>query len=307
VYTRRELAQALGVKPATVSVLVRHHRLAATGKGKARRYPRETAAALLARLDRGTGAKTINLYLAAVKQFCAWMVQDRRADKSPLQHLPFLNTQTDVRHARRALSVEELTRILDAALGSEKIFRGLAGRDRHALYLAAMSTGFRASELGALRPRCFELDAVPALITLPAEHTKNKQPVAQPVAADVALALADYLAGRPDNQPAWPGTWPEKAAEMLRIDLDAAAVAYVTEGPNGPEHADFHALRHSYITNVVNSGVNVKVAQRLARHASVRLTLDRYSHVQLHEQAAAVENLPALLPPGGRPTTAAAG
>jgi hypothetical protein len=39
---------------------------------------------------------------------------------------------------------------------------------------------------------------------------------------------------------------------MLRIDLDAASIPYAVKGPNGHELADFHALRPSYITNVVN-------------------------------------------------------
>src|SRR5262249_46789630 len=45
-FTRDELAAAIGVKPATVNSLVRRHGLEASGNGKARRYPRSTAAAL---------------------------------------------------------------------------------------------------------------------------------------------------------------------------------------------------------------------------------------------------------------------
>jgi integrase len=81
---------------------------------------------------------------------------------------------------------------------------------------------------------------------------------------------------------------------MLRIDLEAAGIPYVACGPDGPEYADFHALRHSYSTNVVNSGVNVKLAQSLARHSTVTLTLGRYTHVQLHDLGSAVQKLPAL-------------
>lgn len=60
--------------------------------------------------------------------------------------------------------------------------------------------------------------------------------------------------------------------------------------------ADFHALRHTYISRLVQSGVNVKVAQELARHSTPMLTLGRYSHVQLVDQTQALDALPAVEP-----------
>src|SRR5262245_24956864 len=35
---------------------------------------------------------------------------------------------------------------------------------------------------------------------------------------------------------------------MLRGDLAEAGLPYVVEGPDGPLHADFHSLRHTYLT-----------------------------------------------------------
>src|SRR5262245_32593739 len=49
-YTKAELAAALGVKPHSITPLVARWGLAATGNGKARRYPKETAEALQERL-----------------------------------------------------------------------------------------------------------------------------------------------------------------------------------------------------------------------------------------------------------------
>jgi hypothetical protein len=43
------------------------------------------------------------------------------------------------------------------------------------------------------------------------------------------------------------------------------------------------------------SGVHTKVAQALARHSTITLTMDRYSHNLVEEQSAAVEALPDLL------------
>ncbi len=40
-----------------------------------------------------------------------------------------------------------------------------------------------------------------------------------------------------------------------------------------------HDLRHSCFTILLARGTHLKYAQHLARHASIQLTLDRYSHL----------------------------
>jgi hypothetical protein len=161
---------------------------------------------------------------------------------NPLAHLAGGNVKLDRRHDRRALPSEELAAVLRAALASDKTFRGLTGRDRHSLYLTAMSSGFRADEVACLQPGLFDLDGDPATVTLPAANAKNRRQATQPLPPDAVEAPRGSLSGRPAGQPVWPGTWPEKAAEMLRIELDACGIPYATDGPDGPLYADFHAV-----------------------------------------------------------------
>jgi hypothetical protein len=69
--------------------------------------------------------------------------------------------------------------------------------------------------------------------------------------------------------------------------------------PQG-RYADFHALRKTFITKLLKSGVSPKMAQSLARHSDINLTMKVYTDVVLEDQAIAVEllpELPALLPP----------
>ncbi len=49
------------------------------------------------------------------------------------------------------------------------------------------------------------------------------------------------------------------------------------------------------------AGLSPKMAQTLARHSDIRLTLGVYTHVELHDQTAAIESLPA--PPAGEQQT----
>jgi integrase len=294
-YTKRETAAAVGVKISAVTALIRRHRLAATGQGKARRYPKATVEALRAARSRGRSIKTSNLYLDAVKQFAAWLVQDRRADENPLAHLAGGNVKVDRRHDRQTISAEDLRLIVKTARQSEEVFRGLIGSDRAMLYSVACASGFRAAELASLCPMAFDLDAEPPAVTLSAEYAKNGKTAVQPLPPDVASALREYLAGRPADQPVWPGVWFTKAAEMLRIDLKAAGIPYVLEGPDGLRYADFHALRHSFISMLDKSGATLKEAMQLARHSDPRLTMAVYGRAQLHDLGQAVGRLPSLM------------
>src|SRR5262249_9171756 len=152
-----------------------------------------------------------------------------------------------------------------------------------ALYLTAMTTGYRAEELANLAPESFDLDGEPPSATLPARLTKNKKTATQPLPPDVAELLREYLQDKPAGEPVWPGLWYTKAAEMLRIELDACGIPYAAPGPDGPLYADFHALRHSFIILLDQSGATVKQAMTLARHSDPRLTMAVYGRLQLHD------------------------
>jgi integrase len=294
-FTLTETGAILGIKPASVGCLVRRHRLDATGNGKARQLPLATVEALQDRLCRGASVQTANYYLRDTKSFCRWLVRDRRAPDNPLAHLEGGNAALDRRHDRRELAPAELSRLLDVARDSALRYRGLTGNDRFVLYALACGTGFRVGGLASLKPESFALNDEPPTVTLAARSNKNRKLQVQPIPPDLAALLRDYLRDKPVGQPLWQGTWSDKGAEMLRIDLEAAGIPYVIDGPDGPLYADFHALRHSYISALGRAGVELRTAQELAGHSTPVLTA-RYSHRRLHDLAGAVELLPRFLP-----------
>ncbi len=300
----REAARLLGVTGATLRAAVRARGLAAAGKNAARRYPRATVEALAAHAARGLSVQTSNYYLAHLKSFCRWLVRERRLAESPVTHLQGGNVKTDRRHDRRELDVDELRRLLVAARDSGRIFRGLSGRDRYHLYATACGTGFRASALASLTPESFDLAADVPTVTLAAQHNKSRKTKVQPLPPDLAELLRGYLDGRPAGEPVWGGPWAGAGlgAEMLRIDLAAAGIPYAVDGPDGLLYADFHALRHSYLTLGGRAGIDLRTLQELAGHATPTQTA-RYSHRRLYDLAGAVEKLPPLLP-GALPTAA---
>jgi excisionase family DNA binding protein len=294
-FTRNEIASLLKVGPQTVRSLIKRHRLAATGQGRARRYPRSTALALLELSRRGMGACTAGYYAREVKAFTRWLAKRKRLPEDLLADLPGASgDDSDHRRDRRALTAKELRRLLTAARQSEIPFRGMTGPDRSHLYLVAMGTGFRANELAALCPEHFELGDDLPCVRLSAAAAKNGKAAVQPISTDVAQALSDFLADRPQGCVVWSGTWHERAADMFRIDLEAAGIPYVVDGPEGRLYADFHALRHSYVALLDRAGVTLKEAMHLARHADPKLTMKRYGKPQLHDLAAAMHRLPRL-------------
>src|SRR5262249_49402282 len=92
-FTRTEAARLLGMTPPAFRDAVRRHRLAATGKGPKRRYPRATVEAVRELASRGHSVQTTNYYLSHLKSFCRWLVKDRRRADNPVAHLEAGNTK----------------------------------------------------------------------------------------------------------------------------------------------------------------------------------------------------------------------
>lgn len=296
-FASSKVASILGVKIDSVRRFVARHRLPTVGRGAARKLTRQAVERIAVLLSRGCGPTTINHHIRAIQGFFRWLVDAKRIGSNPVESLAFVNEAVDVRRGRRELTAEELGRLFVAARDSARSFRGLTGVDRYYLYLVAAGTGFRANALANLTPADFDLNSSSPFVTLPARFNKSRKVKVQPLPLDVADALRDFIADRPENAPIWGGTWARgcAGAEMIRRDLEVAGIAYAVDGPDGPEYADFHALRHSFLTLGGRSGIDLRTLQELAGHSTPTLTA-RYSHRRLYDLAGAVEKLPNLVP-----------
>lgn len=240
----------------------------------------------------GFSIETSNQYLRAIKQFCRWMVRNGRASVSPVAHMQGLNNRTDRRRERRALSPDECSRLIEAARKGPVRY-SMPGPERALLYRLALETGLRASELRSLTKASFNLDAAPPTVTVKAAHSKHRREDTLPLRPGLVRELRVYLAlKKPENRlfnaPGSPKTtW--RTSRMMKADLETAGIPYV-DGVG--KVADFHSLRHTFISNLVASGVHPKVAQTLARHSSITLTMDHYTHVAIGSLVSALGTLP---------------
>lgn len=244
--------------------------------------------------DRSISIQTSNHYLRAIKQFTRWLVKDRRAPDDPLAHMAMLNVAIERRHDRRPFTTYELTAILNTANNGPAV-RRMKGPDRAMLYAVAAYTGLRASELASLTLESFDLDGDPASVTVQAGYSKHRRMDVLPLHHSLVALLRPWLAAMPEGERVWPGKWAKgkEAGCMLKADLEQARTAWIAEAGKDEEekkrrqrssflaykdadgrYADFHALRHTFITNMVKSGVSPKAAQSLARHSTIDLTMN---------------------------------
>ena len=180
-------------------------------------------------------------------------------------------------------------------------------------YRVALGTGFRSKELRSLTRASFDLDSETPTVTVAAGYSKRRRLDVQPIHSTLADILRPWLAdyGR-DERPFT--NLPEATARMLRDDLEEARRRWLDEAATDAQRlerersdflqhtdaagrvADFHGLRHAYISAIVAGGASVKTAQELARHSTPTLTIGRYSHTRLHDIQGALDALPDLRP-----------
>ncbi len=170
------------------------------------------------------------------------------------------------------------------------------------MYVLAAWTGFRKGEIGSLTLRSLQLDADPPTATVQACFSKHRRKDTQILHPELVAMLKDWLASRETLLPEdplfpvsgkVPGGTERKTHKMMQRDLARARQAWLKE-VGGEERkrrdqsdfltycnsdglfADFHSNRHMFITNLERAGIRPKMAQTLARHSDIRLTLGLY-------------------------------
>jgi site-specific recombinase XerD len=232
----------------------------------------------------GTGPDTLkrrtqNYYLIALRAFLKFLrkrgIEGLSPEKIELAKVP-------ERHLDLISSVE-LDRLLSSADGSDE--RGL--RDRAILELL-FSTGLRVSELCSLDT---DIDLSRDSFSIRGKGDKVRVVFFSDVAKDAVRA---YLKARKDmEQPLFvnvprsrntrttPGRLTPRSIEMMIKTY--AAKAGITKKVTP------HVMRHSFATDLLNNGADIRSVQQLLGHASITTT-QIYTHVtdahlaQVHKQ-----------------------
>lgn len=220
----------------------------------------------------GVSPYTVANYLRAMRMFTRWLQREKLIAHDPCLNIRAAGLREDPRHPRRALTTAEVAALLTAAERGAEVW-GMKGGDRRLFYEVLLTTGLRSGELRRVPIGWCYLDGDDPHILLPAKATKNRRAATVPVPRELAVRLAKNVDGKFATAPLFQMPDESNVVRMLRHDLRAAHVRYQTV----KGYADVHALRHTFITRLVQVGTDLSCVKELARHSTLRMT-EVYAH-----------------------------
>ena len=236
----------------------------------------------------GYGERTYNNYLRAFKEFTAWLIQEDRVTGSDPMKPHKLIKQTEFRKKRRALTIDEMHKLLKATEAAPDRYN-MTGQERSLVYRLALETGLRSNEIKTLKVLSFDFENNG--VHVDASNSKGKRSYDLILMSDTAKDVKELLRGKLPTATAFGMPHTANTALMLKDDLKVAEIPYTDDSGRD---VDFHALRHTFITNLCRAGVHPTVAQKMARHSSIELTMRYFSPALRESEVAAVDALKSL-------------
>jgi integrase len=198
------------------------------------------------------------------------------------------------------------------AAQARTFLRGTADSPLGAVFRLALLTGMRRGELLALRWQ--DVDLVRGTLAVRRTLTRDKDDhwqMGEPKTAagrrSIALppscvaALKRHHARQRERTMAHRDVWQEHGLVFERGDgamlhpnvLDATF--HREAAALGLPRIRFHDMRHTAATLMLEEGVHPKIVQERLGHSSIKMTLDRYSHVSMDMQRHAADALDAAI------------
>lgn len=198
---------------------------------------------------------------------------------------------------KTALTAEQMQVLLVAVHGTRA----------EVFVMLGLYTGMRREEILGLMWDCVHLDGTPYVEVKRALRWEQCRPVVSEMLKSnaarrdipIPAQLADFLKGMPQeghvvggeplSQTQFKNLW--RIVENRRVGEKTYVVPYSPSREKGAKSrgGDFcytidfpvspHILRHTYITNLILSGADLKTVQYLAGHANIKITLDIYTHL----------------------------
>jgi len=281
--------------------------------------------------EQAYGARTANGFIVAHKSFGTWATRRGWLARDPFEHVERRNERADRRHERRALTTDEVARLMHAArtrpllearrgnrgkgrsmgkdqasLSNETIERlRWLGETRAMAYRIAVQTGLRWGELRSITMGAVRLGDDPPHLLLAAADEKARRGGQIPLGDDLARELDKYVRERRKRLLGHPGAslveFPAMVnrAPLLELPENGVKVFHADRELAGIPRADsagrvvdIHALRHTYGTTLAKAGVPLQVVQKAMRHSTPVLTSNVYTHLTALDVKVALDKLP---------------
>jgi len=211
---------------------------------------------------------TVNLELKVLKALFNYAIKCRCASKNPVNEVPFFKVS---QKRPRFLTKEQIRKLLNSA------------DSLYPILYTFLKTGLRKSELVNLKWENVDFERKRILIESNKEwQTKTGNTREIPVEDDL-LSLLKKL--------------PRKSEYVFINTRNRKYQHHLTERVKrlgrrlGLENLTLHMLRHTFISHLVMSGVDLVTVKELAGHADIKTTM-RYAHLAPEHLRRSIERLP---------------
>lgn len=210
-------------------------------------------------------------HLSAIKHFYrfayrrGWIDREKYSEiESTIEEIREELSSSKVRRRPKALSKEEL----------KKIFESVKNTKYERVYSLLLYSGIRLSEYARLRKEFFQKDKSGIYwLRLPAEVTKRGKERLVPImgpSKEETLSINEKL-----------DQWLEDYEASIKVKAGSLQVYTNRLSQRLGIPFSVHSFRHTYITNLINSGFPAEVVKEFAGHSHVKTTIDiyyRFSH-----------------------------
>ena len=199
---------------------------------------------------------TKNRKLSALNSFYKFCVRSDFLEQKP--HLELAKLQRNIPTYKKYHEIKESLKLIDKS--------SWLGKRDYALILFLYASGARVSEALSIKRDDFDGEWIKFL------NTKRDKQRIVPVAKVALDAIAEYEKASPfDSEYIWLNYQGKK---LSRISAFKIVQKYLGVYP--------HALRHSYATELIINGADLRVVQELLGHSSL-VTTSIYTHIENQE------------------------
>jgi len=237
---------------------------------------------------RGISAKTYNSNLDVLRRVFRLLCKDQN---------PFaeFKKKPGVTEMRQAFTVEQLKQLWVTLQSPD--FHMLYKDEMAVLYKLALYTGARCGDLCLLLWSSVDLEHRVIRFTPHKTAQTSRKRVEIPMSGVLYTTLSEWSQTSEFVLPQVAARYQHNPGGISRDTkrlIEAAGFQAVDEGDSrrirNVSRLGFHAFRHSYVSMLINSGVNPLVVRDLVGHTTVDMT-SRYAHINLETKRDALKKL----------------